>query len=42
MIHRMKLKKSPFMKIKNNKKTVELRLNDEKRQKEHVGDFIEF
>lgn len=42
MIHRMKLKKSPFMKIKNGKKTVEMRLNDEKRQKVQAGDFIEF
>ncbi len=42
MLHKMKLKKSPFMKIKNGSKTIELRLNDEKRQKVKIGDFIEF
>ncbi len=42
MLHHMKLKKSPFMKIKNGSKTIELRLNDEKRQQVQVGDFIEF
>lgn len=33
MLHKMKLKKSPFDKIKNKTKTIELRLYDEKRQK---------
>jgi len=42
MIHRMKLKQSPFLKIKNGSKTIELRLNDEKRQQVQTGDFIEF
>lgn len=42
MIHQMKLKKAPFMKIKNGSKTIELRLNDEKRQQVQIGDFIEF
>ena len=42
MIHKMKLKKAPFDKIRNGSKTIELRLNDEKRQKVQVGDFIEF
>ena len=42
MLHHMKLKESPFMKIKNGSKTIELRLNDEKRQQVQVGDFIEF
>lgn len=42
MLHIMKLKKEPFEKIKNGSKTVELRLNDEKRQKVQIGDFIEF
>lgn len=42
MLHKMKLKKSPFDKIKNKNKTIELRLYDEKRQKVKVGDFIEF
>lgn len=40
--HYMKLKSSPFHKIKNGTKTIELRLNDEKRQQVLVGDFIEF
>lgn len=42
MLHHMKLKESPFIKIKNCSKTIELRLNDEKRQQVQVGDFIEF
>ena len=42
MIHKMKLKRAPFDKIKNGSKTIELRLNDEKRQKVNIGDFIEF
>ncbi len=42
MMHQMKLQKAPFMKIKNGSKTIELRLNDEKRQLVQVGDFIEF
>lgn len=42
MLHRMKLKIVPFKKIKNGSKTIELRLNDEKRQKVQIGDFIEF
>lgn len=41
-LHQMKLKRSPFDKIKNGSKTVELRLYDEKRQKVQIGDFIEF
>ena len=42
MLHQMKLRLSPFEKIKNGRKTIELRLYDEKRQKVQVGDFIEF
>lgn len=42
MLHHMKLKQLPFEKIKNGSKTIELWLNDEKRQKVQVGDFIEF
>lgn len=42
MLHIMKLKRAPFDKIKNGSKTIELRLNDEKRQKVNIGDFIEF
>ena len=38
----MKLNNSPFNKIKNGSKTIELRLNDEKRSKLKVNDFIEF
>lgn len=42
ILHHMKLKRSPFEKIKNGSKSIELRLNDEKRQKVQIGDFIEF
>ena len=42
MLHNMKLNASPFEKIKNGTKTIELRLNDEKRQQVKTGDFIEF
>lgn len=42
MKHEMKLNDSPFNKIKNGTKRVELRLYDEKRQLLNVGDKIEF
>ena len=42
MKHIMKLQASPFGMIKSGKKTIELRLNDEKRQKLKIGDEIEF
>jgi ASC-1-like (ASCH) protein len=42
MLHQMKLQLKPFEKIKNGSKTIELRLNDEKRQLIKVGDEIEF
>lgn len=42
MLHKMKLKESPFEKIKNGTKIVEFRLYDEKRQQIKVGDKIEF
>ena len=42
MLHKMKLKESPFEEIKNGTKTIEFRLYDEKRQKVKVGDQIEF
>ena len=42
MLHKMKLKESPFERIKNGTKTVEFRLFDEKRQQIKVGDQIEF
>ena len=42
MLHRMKLQRDPFEKILQGKKTIELRLYDEKRQGVRVGDEIEF
>lgn len=42
MEHKMYLTPSPFEKIKNKEKTLELRLFDEKRQKLKVGDTIQF
>lgn len=42
MLHHMKLQAEPFQKIRRRMKTVELRLNDEKRQGVRVGDQIEF
>ena len=41
MLHKMKLNKSPFERIKNGTKTIEFRLFDEKRQQRKVGDKIE-
>ena len=41
-IHKMKLRPEYFDKILKGVKKYELRLNDEKRQKIKVGDFIEF
>ena len=42
MKHTMKLKPAPFFQIKEGKKTIELRLYDEKRQLVSVGDIIDF
>lgn len=42
MKHFMHLKEAPFRKIWNGKKTIELRLYDEKRRSIHTGDQIEF
>ena len=42
MFHFMNLEPSAFLKIANQNKTIELRLNDEKRQKINIGDRIEF
>ena len=42
MIHEMKLAPEPFEKIKAGKKTIEIRIYDEKRQKVKVGDIILF
>ena len=41
MIHKMKLKESPFERIKNGTKTIEFRLYDDKRKKVKIGDEIE-
>lgn len=41
-IHNMKLNSQPFRMIKNGRKTVELRLYDEKRRKLKLGDKIIF
>ena len=42
MKHEMKLNNGSFERIKNGTKTIELRLNDEKRQKIQLGDKIKF
>ena len=42
MTHHMKLAKTPFNAVVSGYKTIELRLNDKKRQALNVGDFIEF
>ena len=42
MKYYMHLKEDPFLKIREGKKTIELRLYDEKRRKINVGDRIEF
>lgn len=42
MIHYMKLQPAPFEMIKSGKKTIELRLFDEKRQHISAGDLIVF
>lgn len=42
MIHEMRLFEEPFELIKAGKKIIEIRLNDEKRQKVGIGDEIVF
>ena len=42
IMHQMRLHPEPFEKIKNGTKIIEMRLNDEKRQKIQIGDKIEF
>ena len=42
MLHNMKLNDEPFRLIESGKKTIELRLFDEKRRQVDIGDFIEF
>lgn len=41
-LYKMKLNRHPFYAVRAGYKTIELRLNDEKRQKLNVGDWIEF
>lgn len=41
-IIKMGLSEKPFWAIKNNQKTIEVRLNDKKRQQIEIGDIIEF
>ncbi|CDA60488.1 aSCH domain protein [Clostridium sp. CAG:524] len=41
-MHEMRLHNEPFVLIKNGTKTIELRLNDEKRRQIKVGDIITF
>ena len=41
-MHEMRLHPEPFDKIRNGTKTIEIRLNDEKRRLMRVGDSIEF
>ena len=42
MIHTMHLQASPFQKIQDGTKVIEIRLNDEKRKQLTVGDTIVF
>jgi len=42
MRHDMRLQREPFEQIKSGKKTIELRLYDEKRQRIRVGDTVTF
>ena len=42
MQHIMRLNPSPFAMIENREKTIELRLNDEKRRLVNIGDEITF
>lgn len=42
MKHQMNLWNDSFESIKNKTKTIEMRLNDEKRRLIQIGDFIEF
>ena len=42
MKYEMKLNNEPFIKIKDGTKTIELRLNDEKRKLLKIKDLIEF
>ena len=41
-VHNMRLHLSPFEKIRNGTKTIEIRLDDEKRQLIRIGDQVKF
>lgn len=41
-VHKMNLQDLPFKLIDNESKTIEMRVNDEKRSKIKIGDIIEF
>ena len=42
MTHKMKLRNDPFNRIASSKKTIEIRLYDEKRRNIKINDYIEF
>lgn len=42
LIHHMKLNNGPFNMVKNKRKTIELRLFDDKRRRVNTGDYIIF
>ena len=42
MLHKMKLNNQPYINIKKGTKSIEMRLNDEKRQLLKINDLIEF
>lgn len=42
MKYTMRLTEAPFRQLKNGTKTIELRLNDEKRKEIRIGDTIQF
>ena len=42
MKYTMRLSETPFRQLKNGTKTIELRLNDEKRRRIKIGDTIQF
>lgn len=42
IVHKMNLRDNPFIMIKSKSKTIEMRLNDEKRSLIRIGDIIEF
>lgn len=42
MIHKMNLAPPAFRSVSTGKKTIEMRLYDEKRAKVNIGDYIEF